>query len=149
MTRLLLPIEKAPATWRIVRHVLEAGPPAEVHLVNVQPPVRARELWHFMESDHILENRLAQGEAELQPARELLEARGFTCVSRVLIGEPAEVILRYAQDKQCDAIVMGGSARGRLGRLVPGSVAMEVASRARIPVTLVGGPPSPEERRAA
>jgi nucleotide-binding universal stress UspA family protein len=149
MTRLLLPIEKASAARRIVRHVLDNGTPAEVHLVNVQPPVRARELWHFLESDHILENRLAQGEAELRPARELLESSGVACVSSVLIGEPAEVILRYARDSRCGAIVMGGSQRGRLGRLVPGSVSLEVASRAGIPVTLVGTPPARDERHAA
>jgi nucleotide-binding universal stress UspA family protein len=148
MTRLLLPIEKAPATWRAVRHVLEAGAPAEVHLINVQPPVRARELWHFLESDHIVEDRVAQGEAQLRPARELLEARGFDCVSKVLIGEPAEVILRYARDNHCDAIVMGTSRRGRLGRFVPGSVSAEVTSHADVPVTIIGET-NREERRAS
>ena len=140
MHKVLLPIDTSDASRRALQYVLEAGVDrrTEIHLVNVQPPIKARELWHFLEDDSIMESREAAGYEVLRAAGEQLEAGGYPYVSRVLIGDPVESILRYADEKGCDAIVMGSRRRGRVGKLMLGSVSFEVANRAARPVTLVG-----------
>jgi nucleotide-binding universal stress UspA family protein len=143
MTTVLLPIDTSDASRRALQYVLEAGVDrhSQIHLVNVQPPIKARELWHFLEDDRIVESREAAGHEVLRAAGEQLRAAGYDCVARVLIGDPVETILRYADEKGCDAIVMGSRRRGRVGKLMLGSVSFEVANRAARPVTLVGAVP--------
>jgi nucleotide-binding universal stress UspA family protein len=53
---------------------------------------------------------------------------------RLLIGNPAEEIVKLASDEQADMIVMGTHGRTGLSRLVMGSVAEEVVRRASCPV---------------
>lgn len=139
MTRLLLPVDGSPRTQRAVDYVVKGSgrERAEVHLLNVQPPILARELWHFLESDPIIESRQATGEEVMRPAREALVASGIGYVTSVSIGRTAEAILRYAKENHCDAIVMGTSARSTLCKLVAGSVSLDVAGHADVPVTLL------------
>jgi nucleotide-binding universal stress UspA family protein len=49
-------------------------------------------------------------------------------------GEPGEEIVRVAQERHCDLIVMGTHGRTGLGRLLLGSVAERVMRRAPCPV---------------
>lgn len=49
---------------------------------------------------------------------------------------PAEGIIRAANEKGCDLIVLASHGRRGLRRLVLGSVAMEVMSRSRVPVLI-------------
>ena len=49
-------------------------------------------------------------------------------------GEPAEEILRAAEERDCDFIVLGTHGRSGLGRVIMGSVAEAVLRRATCPV---------------
>ncbi|QAY64263.1 universal stress protein [Xylanimonas allomyrinae] len=55
--------------------------------------------------------------------------------AQVAEGDPPEALLAAAQD--VDLLVLGRRRRGRLGRLVLGSVSSEVVERAEVPVTVV------------
>jgi nucleotide-binding universal stress UspA family protein len=52
-------------------------------------------------------------------------------------GEPAEEILRAAEERDCDFIVLGTHGRSGLGRVIMGSVAEAVLRRAACPVITV------------
>jgi nucleotide-binding universal stress UspA family protein len=52
-------------------------------------------------------------------------------------GDPAREILRFAEQVECNLIVMGTHGRGGLNRLVMGSVADEVVRHANCPVLTV------------
>jgi hypothetical protein len=54
-------------------------------------------------------------------------------------GDPAEEVLRAADDVGCDLIVLGSHGRSGLGRLLCGSVAEAVMRRAPCPVLVVKG----------
>jgi nucleotide-binding universal stress UspA family protein len=56
-------------------------------------------------------------------------------------GDPAESILQASESERADVIVLGSHDRGRLGRLVLGSVSGRVAANARCGVLVV--PPDP------
>jgi len=51
--------------------------------------------------------------------------------------DPATEIVTIANDKQCDAIVMGTRGLGRVETLVLGSVTTKVIHLSSVPVTVV------------
>jgi len=57
-----------------------------------------------------------------------------------MVGEPAEEIVRLANEEHVDLIVMGTHGRRGLGRLVMGSVAERVVRLANCPVVTVKSP---------
>jgi nucleotide-binding universal stress UspA family protein len=56
---------------------------------------------------------------------------------KVVVGEPAEEIVREARDRPCDIIVMGTHGHTGLARLLLGSVADGVLRHAKCPVLTV------------
>jgi predicted phosphoribosyltransferase/nucleotide-binding universal stress UspA family protein len=62
---------------------------------------------------------------------------------RLAEGEPAEEIVRLAEDQDCDLIVLGTHGRSGLRRLVLGSVAEQVLRQAPCPVLTVKSPEHP------
>jgi len=73
--------------------------------------------------------------ARLQPADPSVQTE-----HRVLEGDPAEQILRIAQDANADVIVMGTHGTSGLTRLLVGSVAESVMRQAPCPVLTVRFP---------
>jgi nucleotide-binding universal stress UspA family protein len=63
--------------------------------------------------------------------------KSIPCEHRLFIGEPAEVILRFARDEAVDMIVMSTHGRTGLSRVLMGSVAEAVVRRAACPVSTV------------
>jgi nucleotide-binding universal stress UspA family protein len=72
----------------------------------------------------------------LETASRLLDAQQIRFRSEILAGKPADVIAEAIDRYQIDLVVMGATGLGLAG-LVMGSVALGVAQRARVPVTLV------------
>ena len=67
-------------------------------------------------------------------------ATDVTFVQRLLFGEPAHEILRFAEKNKVDLIVMGSHGRTGLERMLTGSVAEAVIRRAAVPVLTVKQP---------
>lgn len=63
--------------------------------------------------------------------------------ARVTRGSPAREIVRFARDHQADLVVMGSHGRGRLGRLVLGSVCDAVKNRVAASILVAKGAPRP------
>lgn len=125
-------------------HLLQ--PPDEVVLLHVQR----------LEGDSLMIDML--GEPELSTLKKSLEgtehqrslderssrivdfyrsriASGTTVVrSLVRAGSPADEILATAAEERVDLVILGTSRKGRLDRLITGSVAKEVEERAAMPV---------------
>ena len=66
-----------------------------------------------------------------------LEKAGLDVEVEVLEGPPADAILRVAENRQCELILMGSRGRSTLASLLLGSVSHRVLSHATIPVMIV------------
>lgn len=74
----------------------------------------------------------------LASAKTRAEAKGAPHVeTESRAGEPAEIILAVAKERNADAIVLGKRGRGRLAGMLLGSVSQKVSMSARCPVTVV------------
>lgn len=78
-----------------------------------------------------------EGNAALETVRETVEDDGLDITCRVLEGSPAREIVRYADEQECDLVVMGTHGRGGINRLLLGSVAEQVVRTCSVPVLTV------------
>ena len=77
-------------------------------------------------------------EAAEANARELAEQSGLRDAEAVgEEGDPATAVLRAAEERQVDVIVVGTEERGWLDRLVRPSVSKEILRHAHVPVLIV------------
>ncbi len=69
---------------------------------------------------------------------------------RLLMGDPATMIVQLAEEEQADLIVMGTHGRSGLSRLLMGSVAEQVVRTAPCPVLTIKHPqPAPDAKSPA
>jgi nucleotide-binding universal stress UspA family protein len=68
---------------------------------------------------------------------ERLRAAGVQAEGDVRSGQVTRGILLYAEEKDADVIVCGGSTKGRVARRVLGSIPVELIRRARRPVLVI------------
>lgn len=81
-----------------------------------------------------------KGEQALTSARDALRGADVVITSEILRGHPAEEILRAAEAKRPDLLVLGSRGLGAVASFFLGSVAVRVARHAPCPV-LVARPP--------
>ena len=121
--RILIAFDGSPSATRAVQHVVSlarAGHRGKIVLLNVQSVSTDAEAARTI----------------LETASRLLDAQQIRFRSEILAGKPADVIAEAIDRYQIDLVVMGATGLGLAG-LVMGSVALGVAQRARVPVTLV------------
>ena len=142
MPKFLVPVDGSDASARAVTKFVSmlgwyAGP-VEVHLLNVQPEIPyGGRVSGYLGKEMITKFHQEEGLAALQPARSLLDAAGVAYRYHIGVGEPADVICRYAEDQSCDHIVMGTRGLGTVSNLILGSVATRVVHLSPVPVLLL------------
>jgi len=75
--------------------------------------------------------------AELQSAAERAKAAGVTVELVRALGDPAEAIVKAAEQNGADLIVVGARERGWMQRMLDHSVSQDVARHARCDVLIV------------
>ena len=106
-------------------------------MLNVQLPLAGVNVKLFISREDLNAYYHDEGIAALKIAREKLDAAGIKNAFHIGVGDPAEVIVQYAEDKQCEQIVMGTRGLGTVSNLVLGSVATKAIHLAKVPVLLV------------
>ncbi len=140
MLKVLLPVDgsenstKAVADFIRCRDWYRENP--ELHLLNVQYPLDGNVSLFINQAD-IRQYHQEEGLKCLQNARDLLDQAGIACQHHITVGDPAEMIVRFAVEKAYDLIVMGPRGAGGMKGLLLGSVTSKVMQLSNIPVLLV------------
>ena len=134
--KILVALENSRADETLLPHVAEL---AKLHgsdllLVHVADGFVARNYnqLKLAESEEMKEDR-----AYLENSATTLRSRGLKVDTYLALGDPAEGILKTAEDRQCDLIAMTAHGHRLLGDLLFGSTINEVRHRAQVPVLLV------------
>jgi nucleotide-binding universal stress UspA family protein len=84
-----------------------------------------------VELSELEKTRIAEGRERAQRAAAALEGAGFHVDAKVVVGNPAEEILKSADAGGFGLVVMGSRGRGAVGRALLGSVSDEVGRHSR------------------
>ena len=93
----------------------------------------------FLKKDHKkkIEEQAEEVEAAISEACEICLEGKVPCEPRILVGDPAEVILHEASDKDVDLIVLGCHRPSALREMLLGQVHAQVINHAHRPVLIV------------
>lgn len=140
MLKILLPVDGSDTSNKAVADFIKLldwyREMPEIHLLNVQPPLHGN-VSRFIDKENIKQYHQEEGLGGLQAARDLLQQAGIDCQLHILVGDPAEMIVRCAAEKQCGQIVIGPRGLGAVKGLLLGSVASKVMQLSTVPVLLV------------
>ncbi|PSQ03885.1 stress response protein [Halobacteriales archaeon QS_6_71_20] len=137
--RILVPTDGSDGVERAVRHAVDLAVRhgATVHALYVVNSASYAGM--PMESSWEGIDELLRSDAE--DAVSLVEAVGddhdVPVETAIVDGSPSAEIVRYAEDADCDLVVMGTHGRGGIDRLLLGSVAEKVVRASSVPVLTV------------
>ena len=110
----------------------------EVELLFVHAPVpKLPGMSKVVGKNQIQRYYAEEGDAALADAKKLLERAGIRYQATLLVGQPADEIVKQAASKRCDLIFIGTRGRTAAGNMLLGSVATKVLHSATLPVMLV------------
>jgi nucleotide-binding universal stress UspA family protein len=109
---------------------------AELHLVAVaRPPEFAEDV----EAEAVIENSRRHYDRILSGPRTRLAGESIKTQVHVVVGHPAEQLVRYAEGHGIDHIVVGHRGHTLFDRWLIGSIARQVIAYAHCAVTVVRG----------
>ena len=140
MLKILLPVDGSDNARKAVADFIPLlnwyAEKPELHLFNVQYPLHGNVALFINQAD-IKQYHQEEGLKGLHDARALLDRAGVAYQYHIVVGDPAEMIVRFASERQFDQIVMGPRGAGGIQGLLLGSVSSKVMQLASTPVLLV------------
>ncbi len=140
MFRLLVPVDGSETSNRAVDHLLKKlgwyKEPIELHLLNVQHALSG-DVAAFVDYEQLKKYHQEEGLKALSSVRAKLDAAKVPYVFHIGVGDPAPVIVQYAQEKHCDQIFIGSRGLGSIAGMLLGSVTIKVIHLSEVPVLLM------------
>lgn len=110
------------------------GAAPDVMVLSVaQPPEPA----DIVEVDAIIDNATQHYEELFKGLKEKAKERNIEIKAEVVPGHPADQLVKYAKDKDCDMLVVGQTGKSRIESWLLGSVSKRVATYSHCTVTIV------------
>lgn len=111
---------------------------ARLVLLHVIPPIEAFNADDVGVPYYDPQGAMLVAEKDLVPWAERAGQRGVKCETVVRTGNPAEQVLKAAWHFHADRIVLGTQSRGKISKLLIGSVAEHVLRDTHVPVVTIG-----------
>ncbi|SDR11174.1 universal stress protein [Natronobacterium texcoconense] len=138
-THVLVPVDGSAAARAALEHACEQFPDGHLTLLYVMDPMadysRRRSFPGYRDDDQHTNER-EKGERALEDALEAVPD-DISAETELEGGDPANAIVRYADDNDVDQVVIGSHGRESIARFLLGSVAEAVVRRSVAPVTVV------------
>jgi len=138
--KILFPVDFSEASMKVAPYVKVMAErfQSEIHIVF------AARVFDYFESIYVPHPSITNFQAEVikggeKKLREFTETvfEGVPCQAEVVSGDAAEEILKYAEGKGIDLIIIGTHGRKGVERLIFGSVAERVVKKSVVPVLTV------------
>lgn len=147
--KILLPVDGSEASKKAAEKgislaKLTGASTVALYIIPSPSPGDIWDVWTPSESDEAKrfrqkfeENLKCLADRYVSEIKRIADQQGVPCEGLTLRGDhPAEEIIRIAEQKGCDLIVMASHSRGGIGAVI-GSVTLKVLSKARIPVLVM------------
>jgi len=110
------------------------GVAPEIFVLSVaQPP----EPIDIVEMDAVIDSATQHYEELSRGLKEKAKERNVEIKTEVIVGHPADQIVRYAKERNADMVVMGQKGKSKIENWLLGSVSKRVATYAPCTVTIV------------
>lgn len=140
MMKVLLAIDGSENSLRAVSYLIKRASAVkdqyDVHVVNVQYPLHGT-VATFVNGAQLKQYHQDEGMKILAPVETQLNGAGVAFSHHLFVGEPAEVISRFAREEGCDEIIIGSRGLGNISSMLVGSVASKIIHMSSVPVVLV------------
>jgi len=130
-------VDLSEPSWLAAEQAVELAREARsrLTLLHVRTPPPPAASGGLVSSQGILAEEERESEERLEEWREDAEHRARIPVRSVIrMGDPASEIVQFAEEEDCDLVVVGTHGRGGIPRLILGSVAERVVRAAPVPV---------------
>ena len=137
--RVLVPTDGSGAMEPVIEHAvgLAAEHGATVHALYVANTASLNDLPADAGWEGVTEALHREGERAIATVESGAKRRGVPAERAVREGSPPDEIVAYAQQQDCDIIVMGTHGRSGVDRLLLGSVAERVVRSSTVPVLTI------------
>lgn len=127
MNDIVVPIcDAGDAGWAASQAIaLYRGEPGCVHLLNVQRPL-PKHIAQFFSRDDLRDYHRDAGMRVLDPVIGMLDKAGVPHEAHVMVGHPAETIVRFAQDLHAKHVVVDAPPKSVLAMFGLGSIGSQV-----------------------
>jgi len=149
LKKILFPVDFSDVSPKIVPYVFTMGEKfgSEIHLVFV---VRGLDYYSTLYVSYLsigdFEQQVVKGAETTMEEFSYKHFAGYgKCKTKVIIGDPAEEILNYAENEDIDMIIIGTHGRKGLEKILFGSVAGEIIKMSPVPVLSI----NPHRKRKA
>jgi len=137
--RILVPTDGSEATLEAVQQAVDlaAEHGATIHALYVVNSASFAGLPMDSSWENVSAMLSEEGSTALDDVEAIADEHGVDVERELADGNPAREIVRYAEDEDCDLVVMGTHGRGGIDRLLLGSVAEKVVRSSTVPVLTV------------
>jgi nucleotide-binding universal stress UspA family protein len=137
--RILVPTDGSDATTRAVGEAVDLADAhgATIHALYVLNTASFASIPTESSVEGVSDMLEREGNAALDEVETVATETGVPIERVQLDGSPAREIIRYAEEADCDLIVMGTHGRGGIDRLLLGSVAERVVRSSTVPVLTI------------
>jgi nucleotide-binding universal stress UspA family protein len=141
MQKVLVPVGGSRGCDTVVQYVIREfmnNTAMEVHLLNVQPPLRT-DVSRFVSKRNREGFHHEESEKALRACREKLDRFGVPYAVHMEVGDPARCITETARRLHCDHILLGTARMNSLTRLIEDSITNKVLELSSVPVEVIPG----------
>ena len=136
--KILVPIDGSEHSSKTVRQAadLASNLGADIFLFHVVQPLPSS-IQGSPYAKKLLEEVLRNGETILKEEKSKISPSNMSIDIDMVVGNPAEEIIKKAEDEKCDLIVIGNKGQDKNRGFIMGSVSKRVVRHAHSPVLIV------------
>ncbi len=135
--KILVAVDDSPAAQKAVNYAAQLAKLTNAQILIVHAYPKIPDYLGEPNLSQTIARYLEKAEELIEPVATQLQEAGLDVIPEILEGPPADAILRVADARNVDLIVMGARGLGSVASLLLGSVSQKVLAHATCPVMIV------------